>query len=106
MPASSDVSNFYTTSALTPPYLARYSLYTASTYVEGLDEDTVTGAPPTYGTLLCICEESLGGKGSDEKVAIGLVAAQPTTGEVTYDCESFQSLCDSEPPAGSDWLSP
>jgi DNA mismatch repair protein MSH3 len=53
--------------------------------VEGLDDDTVTGAPPTFGTLMCICEQAIGGKGSDEKVVFGIVAAQPSTGEVIYD---------------------
>lgn len=70
---------------LTPRSLPLFSLYTAATYVEGLDDDTVTGAAPTYGTILCICEESRGGKGTDERVLLGLVAAQPSTGEVVYD---------------------
>lgn len=68
------------------------SLYTTATYVEGLDDDTVTGAPPTFGTLMCICEQAIGGKGSDEKVVFGIVAAQPSTGEVIYD-RTRPSVC-------------
>lgn len=34
---------------------------------------------------MCIVEEPRGGKGSDEKVVFGIVAAQPSTGEVIYD---------------------
>lgn len=63
------------------------SLYTAATYIGGLDDDQVSGSTPTFGTLLCICEESIGGKGSDDKVRFGLVSAQPSTGEVIYDGE-------------------
>lgn len=63
------------------------SLYTAATYIGGLDDDQVSGSTPTFGTLLCLCEESIGGKGSDEKVRFGLVSAQPSTGEVVYDGE-------------------
>lgn len=63
------------------------SLYTAATYIGGLDDDQVSGSTPTFGTLLCLCEESIGGKGSDEKVRFGIVSAQPSTGEVIYDGE-------------------
>lgn len=63
-------------------------MYTAATYIGGLDDDHIAGSTPTFGTLLCLCEESIGGKGSDEKVRFGLVSAQPSTGTVVYDGES------------------
>ena len=62
------------------------SLYTAGTYVEALDAENVT-EHFHLGSIVCLTEVSLGGKGSDEKVTIGLVAAQPKTGEVIYDRE-------------------
>ena len=68
------------------------SLYTSATYIEGLENDAVTGAQPTFGTLMCIVEEPRGGKGSDEKVVFGIVAAQPSTGEVVYDGTCLPTL--------------
>lgn len=65
--------------------LNRSSLYTAATFVEGLDDDTVSGSEPTSGTIIGLFEEKNGGKASDEKVVFGLVAAQVSTGEVIFD---------------------
>lgn len=79
-------------SVVVSAYSSTRSLYTAATYVEGLNDDNVAGAPSTFGTLLCLCEESNGSRGSDEKVVLGLVAAQPSTGEVTYDRKLYTTL--------------
>ena len=66
------------------------NLYTKGTYIddqESLDASVATsdvGAPAT-GHILCLTETSPKGWGSDEKVQIGLVAVQPSTGDVMYD---------------------
>ncbi|KAK4889548.1 Mismatch repair protein msh3 [Elasticomyces elasticus] len=67
------------------------NLYTKGTYVddaEPLDpttEDHVQGAAPATGHLLCLTETRPKGWGSDEKVQVGLVAVQPSTGDIIYD---------------------
>ncbi|KAJ9626342.1 Mismatch repair protein msh3 [Taxawa tesnikishii (nom. ined.)] len=66
------------------------NLYTKGTYIddveglEGLAATPISGAPAT-GHLLCLTETNAKGWGTDEKVHIGLVAVQPTTGDVVYD---------------------
>ncbi|EMC91310.1 hypothetical protein BAUCODRAFT_39478 [Baudoinia panamericana UAMH 10762] len=68
------------------------NLYTKGTYIddqEALDgtspgpEDQ--GVAPATGHLLCLTETRPKGWGSDEKVQIGLVAVQPSTGDIIYD---------------------
>ncbi|GAB7349571.1 hypothetical protein MBLNU459_g0265t1 [Dothideomycetes sp. NU459] len=66
------------------------NLYTKGTYIddiEGVDgpASAPDGAVPATGHLLCISETNAKGWGTDEKVHIGLVAVQPTTGDVIYD---------------------
>ncbi|TKX25336.1 DNA mismatch repair protein MSH3 [Elsinoe australis] len=66
------------------------NLYTKGTYIddtEGLDgSDGVPSATtPSSGHLLCMTETNAKGWGTDEKVRIGFVAVQPTTGDVIYD---------------------
>jgi DNA mismatch repair protein MSH3 len=66
------------------------NLYTKGTYIddqEGLDGPTAApaGGAPATGHLLCITETRPRGWGSDEKVHIGLVAVQPSTGDIIYD---------------------
>lgn len=66
------------------------NLYTKGTYIddtEGLDGPTAPppGAATSTGHLLCLTETNAKGWGSDEKVRVGLVAVQPTTGDVIYD---------------------
>lgn len=66
------------------------NLYTKGTYIDdiqGLDGPTAApaGAAPATGHLLCLTETGTKGWGSDEKVRIGIVAVQPTTGDVVYD---------------------
>jgi DNA mismatch repair protein MSH3 len=66
------------------------NLYTKGTYIddqESLDASVAesgVGAPAT-GHILCLTETSPKGWGSDEKVQIGLVAVQPSTGDIMYD---------------------
>nr|POE63348.1 dna mismatch repair protein msh3 [Quercus suber] len=66
------------------------NLYTKGTYIddqEGLDATfgaAESGATAT-GHLLCLTESRARGWGSDEKVQIGLVAVQPSTGDIIYD---------------------
>ena len=66
------------------------NLYTKGTYIddqESLEASIATpdvGAPAT-GHILCLTETSPKGWGSDEKVQIGLVAVQPSTGDIMYD---------------------
>jgi len=69
------------------------NLYTKGTYVDDIDglegDDLSSGAgsggASNTGFLLCITEKSGGGSGTDEKVHAGVVAVQPSTGEVIYD---------------------
>ena len=65
------------------------NLYTKGTYVddvEGIDptEGSSSGVPAT-GYLFCITESNAKGWGTDEKVNVGMVAVQPSTGDVIYD---------------------
>ncbi|CAK7269710.1 Mismatch repair protein msh3 [Sporothrix epigloea] len=70
------------------------NVYTRGTYIEDEDEDP--GSPeagpgstksPSIagGYLLCLCESPLAGAGTDEKVSVGLLAVQPSTGDILYD---------------------
>jgi DNA mismatch repair protein MSH3 len=69
------------------------NLYTKGTYVDdidGLEGDDLSagagsGGASNTGFLLCITEKPGGGSGTDEKVHVGIVAVQPSTGEVIYD---------------------
>ncbi|KAK3111777.1 Mismatch repair protein msh3 [Teratosphaeriaceae sp. CCFEE 6253] len=68
------------------------NLYTKGTYIddhEALDGTTPgpedRGVAPATGHLLCLTETRPRGWGSDEKVQIGLVAVQPSTGDIIYD---------------------
>ncbi|KAF4555265.1 DNA mismatch repair protein MSH3-like protein [Elsinoe fawcettii] len=66
------------------------NLYTKGTYIddtEGLDGSTTSPseAVASSGHLLCMTETNAKGWGTDEKVRIGFVAVQPTTGDVIYD---------------------
>jgi DNA mismatch repair protein MSH3 len=66
------------------------NLYTKGTYIddiEGLDGPVAApaGGAPATGHLLCLTETNAGGSGTDEKVRLGIVAVQPTTGDVIYD---------------------
>lgn len=71
------------------------NLYTKGTYVddaEGLIEGR-EGSPgpsvgpqsPATGFLLCLTETNVKGYGNDEKVHVGLLAVQPSTGDIIYD---------------------
>lgn len=65
------------------------NLYTKGTYIddteglEGLFGDNTASASTGY--LLCLTESNAKGWGNDEKVQIGIVAVQPSTGDVLYD---------------------
>ncbi|CAK4013868.1 DNA mismatch repair msh3 [Lecanosticta acicola] len=64
------------------------NLYTKGTYIddqEGLDLAGADGGAPATGHLLCLTESYPKGSGSDEKVQIGMVAVQPSTGDIVYD---------------------
>ncbi|PLN75466.1 DNA mismatch repair protein Msh3 [Aspergillus taichungensis] len=67
------------------------NLYTKATYVddmEGLEGPVPAasgGVSPATGYMLCISESNARGWGNDEKVHVGIVAVQPTTGDVVYD---------------------
>ncbi|KAG2191032.1 hypothetical protein INT46_006368 [Mucor plumbeus] len=41
--------------------------------------------PQIGGYLMCLVEEKRGGHGSDERVFTGMVAVQPSTGDIIYD---------------------
>lgn len=68
------------------------NLYTKGTYID--DQEALDGTSPgpegamtasSSGHLLCLTETRPKGWGSDEKVQIGLVAVQPSTGDIVYD---------------------
>lgn len=65
------------------------NLYTKGTYVDDVDGfDDVAGvgtSAPATGYLLCLTEKPAGGMGRDEKVNLGIIAVQPSTGDVIYD---------------------
>lgn len=66
------------------------NLYTKGTYIDDQEslKASVAGADsgaPSTGHILCFTETSPKCWGSDEKVQIGLVAVQPSTGDVMYD---------------------
>ncbi|KAH7417418.1 DNA mismatch repair protein msh3 [Cadophora sp. MPI-SDFR-AT-0126] len=62
------------------------NVYTKGTYVDDIDnlEQPAEGAPST-GYLLCITESKAKGWGTDEKVEVGILAVQPSTGDIIYD---------------------
>ncbi|KAL2823747.1 muts domain V-domain-containing protein [Aspergillus cavernicola] len=72
------------------PFVRRLTnVYTKSTYIddtEGLEGSTAgTSAASATGYILCITEANAKGWGNDERVHLGIVAVQPTTGDIVYD---------------------
>ncbi|KAI9701432.1 MAG: Mismatch repair protein msh3 [Bogoriella megaspora] len=66
------------------------NLYTKGTYIDDVEalEGQLAEASrraPGSGYLLCLTESKAKGWDSDEKVRIGLVAVQPSVGDVVYD---------------------
>ncbi|KAL3478197.1 muts domain V-domain-containing protein [Aspergillus californicus] len=65
------------------------NVYTKSTYIddmEGLEGSTAgTSGASSTGYILCITETNARGWGNDERVHLGIVAVQPTTGDIVYD---------------------
>ncbi|KAI5804205.1 muts domain V-domain-containing protein [Peziza echinospora] len=65
------------------------NLYTKGTYVDDVDGfDDIAGvgsSAPATGYLLCLTEVPMGGMGTDERVNVGIIAVQPSTGDVIYD---------------------
>ncbi|KAL0781712.1 hypothetical protein CaCOL14_003047 [Colletotrichum acutatum] len=63
------------------------NVYTKGTYIDenGELETGGDGGAPSGGYLLCITETPTKGQGTDEKVDVGIVAVQPTTGDIIYD---------------------
>ncbi|KAK6357459.1 Mismatch repair protein msh3 [Orbilia javanica] len=68
------------------------NLYTKGTYIDDIDgvddHDAVgagSGGAASTGYLLCITEKLGGGAGADEKVKVGILAVQPSTGDIIYD---------------------
>ncbi|KAI0430226.1 muts domain V-domain-containing protein [Xylaria sp. FL1042] len=63
------------------------NVYTKGTYVDEigeLDQQTDAGAS-AGGYLLCITETAAKGWGTDERVDVGIIAVQPSTGDIIYD---------------------
>jgi len=61
------------------------NLYTKGTYIDEDNNDLDDNTISSTGHLLCLTEISSKGWGSDEKVKIGFIAVQPTTGDIIYD---------------------
>ncbi|UZJ51531.1 hypothetical protein CBS101457_000851 [Exobasidium rhododendri] len=77
------------------PFTRKLSeLYTASTWVEDmLDTGQDGGNPSSPRSLIAIVEIAEGGTtGAEERVSIGLIAIQATTGTITYDQFSDGSM--------------
>lgn len=47
--------------------------------------DMISSDQHTSSYLMCLVEENKGGNGRDDRVSIGMVAIQPTTGDIIYD---------------------
>ncbi|KAK1600751.1 muts domain V [Colletotrichum navitas] len=70
------------------PFIRKLTnVYTKGTYIDenGELETGGDGGAPSGGYLLCITETPTNGQGTDEKVEVGIVAVQPTTGDIIYD---------------------
>ncbi|KXL50214.1 hypothetical protein M433DRAFT_156423 [Acidomyces richmondensis BFW] len=63
------------------------NLYTKGTYIDEQEPLTApeTGSELSSGHLLCLTESQPKSLGLDEKVQIGLLAVQPSTGDIIYD---------------------
>ncbi|KAL4774238.1 DNA mismatch repair protein msh3 [Aspergillus nidulans var. acristatus] len=65
------------------------NVYTKSTYIDDIEslEGSTAGASGASATgyILCITETNARGWGNDERVHVGIVAVQPTTGDIVYD---------------------
>ena len=68
------------------------NLYTLATWVDDLEtEDHVVAESSDPSAIVCIIERRKEGKGTDEKVHLGLLAVQPSTGDIIYD--GMQQMC-------------
>ncbi|KZL81285.1 domain v [Colletotrichum incanum] len=70
------------------PFIRKLTnVYTKGTYIDenGELETGGDGGAPSGGYLLCLTETPTKGQGTDEKVEVGIVAVQPTTGDIIYD---------------------
>ena len=66
------------------------NLYTKGTYIDDIpglegEANAASSASSATGFLLCLTESNAKGWGTDEQVHVGLVAVQPTTGDVIHD---------------------
>ncbi|KAI9655640.1 MAG: Mismatch repair protein msh3 [Alyxoria varia] len=66
------------------------NVYTKGTYIDNVEDlDTAasgpSGAAPATGHLLCLTETNAKGWGTDERVQLGILAVQPSTGDIIYD---------------------
>lgn len=50
-----------------------------------MDDSALANSGTTTGCILCIVEDTVSGKGTDERVKISIVSVQPSTGDVSYD---------------------
>ncbi|KAF3916547.1 hypothetical protein ABW20_dc0102216 [Dactylellina cionopaga] len=75
------------------PFIRKLTnLYTKGTYIDDIDgvddHDAIgagSGGAASTGYLLCITEKLGGGTGADEKVKVGILAVQPSTGDIIFD---------------------
>ena len=72
------------------PFIRKLTnLYTKGTYIDDVQgpdgPQGPSGGAPATGYLVCITERNAKGWGTDEKVQVGIVAVQPSTGDVIYD---------------------
>ncbi|RKF55639.1 DNA mismatch repair protein msh3 [Golovinomyces cichoracearum] len=66
------------------------NVYTRGTYIDDVEEIHGPASTSELGTsatgyLLCLTESKIKDSGTDEKVTIGILAVQPSTGDITYD---------------------
>jgi len=64
------------------------NLYTKGTYIDDIEASDASpdhSSASSTGHLLCLTETNAKGWGNDEKVHLGIIAVQPTTGDIVYD---------------------
>ncbi|TQS39391.1 hypothetical protein Golomagni_00084 [Golovinomyces magnicellulatus] len=66
------------------------NVYTKGTYIDDIEEihspeSASVNRTSATGYLLCLTESKIRESGTDEKVMIGILAVQPSTGDIIYD---------------------
>lgn len=60
-------------------------MITKGTMVDDMSSTNISSNSSSGNYLMCLVEEKRGGNGSDDRVLTGMVAIQPSTGDIIYD---------------------